>query len=169
MAVVEKFLGRRIEIPEDCRYAIKQGLWARCLDETIVFGLTEPGLVLSGGIKDIEWLVDEDKTVAANEAVAFAITGKIQYIDTPVAGKVQFNRIVRANPNQIASDPYGQGWLFLIRPQADMDRLYHALPSWETYLESLRYTEGFKNPEGKKGGVSGICKAVYIGIGEQKI
>ena len=37
------------------------------------------------------------------------------------------------------------------------------------YIESLKGTEGFKNPEGLKGGVSGICKAVYTGIGEQKI
>jgi len=37
------------------------------------------------------------------------------------------------------------------------------------YLQSLKATDGYKNPEGRKGGVSGICKAVYSGIREQKM
>ena len=41
--------------------------------------------------------------------------------------------------------------------------------SAEEYAESLGTTEGARNPEGLKGGVSGICKAVYTGIGEQKL
>ena len=169
MAFVEKFLGRQVEIPEDRRFALKQGLWGKMVDQNIVFGMTQPALVLSGGVKDVDWLVEEDISVAANEAVVFAITGKILYIDAPIQGKVQFNRIVKENPARVADDPYGDGWLFLIQPEKDIDTLYYSLASWEAYLESLRGTEGFKNPEGKKGGVSGICKAVYTGIGEQKI
>jgi hypothetical protein len=38
-----------------------------------------------------------------------------------------------------------------------------------TYLKNLQNSEGFKNPEGLKGGVSGVCKAVYSGIRMQKI
>lgn len=169
MAVIEKFLGHRVEIPEDRRYHTKQGLWGRCVDQTIVFGLTQPVLVLSGGVKDIDWLVDDNQTVRAGESVVFAITGKIMYVDTPFAGSVQFNHITRKNPPLIMSDPYGQGWLFLIQPEGDPDRLYQTLASPEIYLESLKGTEGFKNPDGIKGGVSGICKAVYTGIGDQKI
>ncbi len=169
MAVIEKFLGRQVEIPEDRRYALKHGLWGKIMDNAVAFGLTQPALVLSGGVKDVDWLVEEDTPVAANEAVIFAITGKILYIDTPVPGRVQFNRIIKENPSRIVEDPYGEGWLFLVQPEKDIDTLYHTLASWETYLESLRGSEGFKNPEGKKGGVSGICKAVYTGIGTQKI
>jgi hypothetical protein len=51
----------------------------------------------------------------------------------------------------------------------DIDTAYRSLVSAESYIETLRNTEGFKNPEGIKGGVSGICKAVYSGIGQQKI
>jgi len=29
MAFIEKFLGKRVEIPEDRRYYTKQGLWAK--------------------------------------------------------------------------------------------------------------------------------------------
>ncbi|MBW1776830.1 MAG: hypothetical protein JRI76_10870 [Deltaproteobacteria bacterium] len=169
MTVVEKFLGVRVEIPEDRRYALKQGLWGKVMDNAIAFGLTQPALVLSGGVKGVDWLVEEDTPVAANEATVFAITGKILYIDTPVSGRVQFNRMIKENPSRIAEDPYGEGWLFLVRPEKDIDTLYNTLAPWDAYLESLKGSEGFKNPEGKKGGVSGICKAVYTGIGAQKI
>jgi hypothetical protein len=39
----------------------------------------------------------------------------------------------------------------------------------QNYEEALKNLEGFKNPEGLQGGVSGICIAVYSGIREQKI
>ena len=169
MAVIQKFLGKTVEIPEDRYYSSKQGLWGRQEDRTIVFGLTQPALVLMGGIKDVDWLLEEGQMVLADESVAFAITGKILYIDTPVAGKVHYNKITAGNPAQINADPYGQGWLFRIKPHGDIATAYRSLVSAELYIGTLRNTEGFKNPEGIKGGVSGICKAVYSGIGQQKI
>lgn len=169
MAVIQKFLGKTVDIPEDRHYCLKQGLWGKIEDQTIAFGLTQPALVLMGGVKDVDWLVEEGQMVQAGESVAFAITGKILYIDTPVAGALRYNPITVGNPAQINSDPYGQGWLFRIKPVGDIDSAYRSLVSAEFYLDSLRNTEGFKNPEGIKGGVSGICKAVYSGIGQQKI
>ena len=59
MAAVEKFLGKRVNIPEDRRYDPKQGLWGKQIDEIILFGMTEPALVLMGGVKDLDWLVEE--------------------------------------------------------------------------------------------------------------
>lgn len=169
MAVIEKFLGKRVEIPADRRYDVKQGLWGRCVDQAIVFGLTQPALVLHGGVKDVDGLVDEDRTVQKGEAILFVITGKILYLEAPAAGNVRFNATIRDKLPLIASDPYGQGWLFSIQPIGELDQEYRALSSAEAYFEKLRHTEGFKNPKGLKGGVSGICKAVYTGIGEQKI
>jgi hypothetical protein len=57
----------------------------------------------------------------------------------------------------------------LVQPDSDIDQAYQSLVSTEQYVENLRTSEGFKNPDGLKGGVSGICKAVYSGIGQQKI
>lgn len=37
------------------------------------------------------------------------------------------------------------------------------------YAQSLKTSEGLMNPEGIKGGVSGMCKAVYGGIRSQRI
>lgn len=169
MAVIEKFLGKQVEIPEDRRYDVKQGLWAKSDEDAIVFGFSQPALVLSGGIKDIDWLVDENQSVRKSEAILFAITGKIMYIESPVAGGIIFNKIVKENISLITNDPYGEGWLFRIRPDGGLDGTYETLPVPREYLDKLSLSEGLKNPQGLKGGVSGICKAVYTGIGEQKI
>lgn len=169
MAVIEKFLGQRIEIPDDCRFDVKQGLWGRCVDDTIVFGFTQAALVLSGGIKDMDPLVEAKQIVQQGQSILFVITGKILYLEAPAGGEVHFNNVVLKEPSRIAADPYAQGWLFSIKAEGGADPLNQSLAPLGTYLESLRHSEGFKNPEGLKGGVSGICKAVYTGIGAQKI
>ena len=169
MAFIEKFLGQRVEIPEDLRYDFKQGLWARCVDQAIVFGLSQPALVLLGGVKDLDALVEQNQKVNQGDSILFAITGKILYLEAPVSGEVQLNKLAMNNPSVIAADAYGKGWLFLMLPDGDLEQVYRSLPSAQMYLQKLRHSEGLKNPEGVKGGVSGICKAVYTGIGQQKL
>jgi glycine cleavage system H lipoate-binding protein len=168
MAVIEKFLGQRVEIPEDRRYHPKQGLWAKEQDDDLVFGLTQPALILAGGVNDLDWLVDDRVTVAQGQDVVFLITAKILYISAPVAGVVFFNPEAKQNPSLAAKDHYDTGWLFRIRPESEINAARQSLADVQAYIESLKGTEGFKNPEGLKGGVSGICKAVYSGISQQK-
>ena len=169
MAIIEKFLGKRVEVPQDRRYHVKQGLWAKKSDDAIVFGFSQPALVLIGGIKDIDWLVEDGAEVMSGDSIVFAITGKILYIDAPIDGCIQYNETHQEEFTQISDDPYGHGWLFMIQPQGSIEEVYMSMSSPENYLKSLQATEGLKNPEGLKGGVSGICKAVYTGIGDQKL
>ena len=169
MAFIEKFLGKRVEIPEDRRYNAKQGLWAKSDGQEIVFGLSEPALVLMGGLNDVDWLVNQGDTVEKGEAVLFAITGKILYLDAPVGGDIHFNPEVKHDSTLVLKDPYTRGWLFKIIPKEDAEQELKTLADGPEYVESLKTSEGAKNPEGLKGGVSGICKAVYTGIREQKL
>ena len=169
MVDIEKFLGQHIEIPDDRKYYAKQGLWAKPQGGEIVFGFTEPALVLAGGVNDLDWLVDEEIPVKQGQDVIFAITGKISYIDTPLTGTIFFNPEVKQNPALAGDDPYGKGWLFKIKPDTDSDESSRCALDAIGYIERLKGTDGFKNPEGLKGGVSGICKAVYSGIRDQKI
>ena len=169
MAVIEKFLGQRVEFPEDRKYYAKQGLWAKSDNDDIVFGFTEPALVLAGGVNDLDWLVSEEVSVKQGQDVVFVITGRILYIDTPLNGTISFNPEVKQNLSLAVEDPYGKGWLFRIKPDADLKESYQTAMDAKGYAESLKGTDGFKNPEGIKGGVSGICKAVYSGIRDQKI
>ncbi|MBT8371827.1 MAG: hypothetical protein KJO34_12750 [Deltaproteobacteria bacterium] len=169
MAVIEKFLGQRVEIPADRKYYTKQGLWAKPEDQDMVFGFTQPALVLAGGINDLDWLVSENVSVTQGQDVVFVITGKILYVDTPLRGIISFNPEVKQNLSLALEDPYGKGWLFRIKPDTDMTEADHTATDAKGYTESLKETDGFKNPDGLKGGVSGICKAVYSGIRDQKI
>lgn len=169
MAVIEKFLGQRVSIPDKLRYDIKQGLWAKKEGADAVFGLTEPALVLQGGVNDLDWLVTDGAAVGANQDVAFAITGKILYISAPLAGLISLNPEAKRFPARLKEDPYGSGWLFRLAIEAEADQAFFRLADAGAYLESLKDTDGCKNPEGRKGGVSGICKAVYSGIREQKM
>jgi len=169
MTIIEKFLGQCVDIPDNLHYDVKQGLWGKAVDDTIVFGFTQPAIILSGGIKDMDPLVDQNHKVHRGQSILFVITGKILYLEAPVDGDVVFNNLVVDDPSRIIADPYAHGWLFRIKTEERADRLLECLASAEDYFQSLRNSEGLKNPEGLKGGVSGICKAVYTGIGEQKI
>jgi glycine cleavage system H protein len=169
MAVIEKFLGQRVEIPEDRKYYVKQGLWAKLDGDDMVFGFTEPALVLAGGVNDLDWLVSAEASVKQGQDVVFVITGRILYIDTPLTGTIFFNPEVKQNLSLAIKDPYGKGWLFRIKPDGGLTESNQSGLNAEGYAESLKSSDGFKNPEGIKGGVSGICKAVYSGIRDQKI
>jgi len=169
MVSIDRFLGKRVEVPEDRRYYSKQGLWAKRDGPHLVFGFTEPGLVLMGGLNDLEPLVADGQKVHKGESVFFAITGKILYLDAPVKGTIYFHPEIKQMPAVIAQDPYERAWLFKIRPDGDLETAYQSLDTAQSYAESLKASEGAKNPEGIKGGVSGICKAVYSGIREQKL
>jgi glycine cleavage system H protein len=169
MVIIEKFLGKRLEIPEDRRYYIKQGLWAKQDEGVIVFGLSEPALILAGGLKDLDWLVTEGHGVQQGATVIFAITGKILYLDSPMKGEIHFNNEAKHAPELVLGDPYDQGWLFKLKSGEESEKDFHRLAEASAYAESLKNSEGCKNPEGLKGGVSGMCKAVYGGIVAQKI
>lgn len=169
MAVVEKFLGTRVNIPDDRRYLAKQGLWAKSDEAFILFGLTEPALVLAGGINDLDWLVSNGQLVSKGETVIFCITGKILYMDAPVAGTFHFNENVRQNTSIIMDDPYENGWMFKIKSEQPVEETLGQFLGVDDYIQSLKGTDGHKNPDGLIGGVSGICKAVYTGIRSQKI
>jgi len=169
MASIEKFLGKHVEIPEDRRHNGRQGLWAKPDGQEIVFGFTEPSLVLIGGINGLEWIASEGEGVRKGETVLFAITGKISYMDAPTGGVIHFNPKAKQDPSLVSRDPYGEGWLFRIRPDQPGVDVLDEFVNAADYLEGLKGTEGCKNPDGLKGGVSGICKAVYSGIREQKL
>jgi glycine cleavage system H lipoate-binding protein len=69
MAIIEKFLGQTVCIPDELRYDVKQGLWVKKEGADAILGLTEPALVLNGGINDFDWLVTEGADVSENQDV----------------------------------------------------------------------------------------------------
>src|SRR4030067_2154263 len=100
MLVVEGFNGYRLEIPEDRYYLPGIELWVHTREENLlVFGLTQAGVILAGGVTSLEFLVEEGQSVSDGEAVAFAVTSKVKYIDSPLAGVIfNLNRAVIDHP-----------------------------------------------------------------------
>jgi glycine cleavage system H lipoate-binding protein len=169
MAFIERFLGKRVEFPEDRVYDSRQHLWAIQKGDDLVFGLTAPGLLLMGGLKDLDWLAAEGESIHAGQEVVFAITGKILYLHSPVSGRIHFNDAVKAWLGLVSEDPYEKGWIFRVEGRGSAEEPIRNLVDFRAYGELLKGTEGCRNPEGVKGGVSGICKAVYSGIHEQEL
>jgi hypothetical protein len=58
-------------------------------------------------------------------------------------------------------------WVYTVRSKR-VERNMAEMENFE-YTEALKFSEGRKNTQGLKGGVSGIGKAVYTGIREQKM
>lgn len=164
MAVIEKFLGVRVTIPENLAYLPQQGLWAKAQQERIVFGFTEPALTLSGGLNRLDWLVEQAQVVASGETIVFAMTERIVYLDASAKGVVQFNDSLKEAPVLAQKDPYGQGWLFKLLPSDGVDQLMEMFVKARHYIQRLRNSEGFRNPQGLKGGGPCACKALYASI-----
>ncbi len=90
MLIVEGFNGFRVEIPEDRYYLSGPDLWIQPQNESkaLVFGLTRAGVILAGGVVSLEYLVEEGQVVSSGDAVAFAVTNKVKYIEAPLAGHI---------------------------------------------------------------------------------
>src|SRR5665811_1606781 len=83
-------------------------------------GLTEPGIALTGGLVDLEVLVETGAAIVSGEEVAFATTRKaIKYFLSPVAGRVTAVNSA-ADADAANGSPYST-WLFLMElsPGAD--------------------------------------------------
>lgn len=159
---VKNFLGHEITLPEDRAYLPEEGVWVKEESDGLLHvGLTEPALLLMGGIRQVESLVEDKVVIAAGETVCLALTGKLKYIASPASGRVTF---AHPGPN-LNKDPYGVALFSLADTDTDLSRLTDAAG----YAKALGFSEGARNPEGHKGGVSSICKALYWGIGQQEI
>jgi len=162
---VENFLGQELALPEDFLYDPGEGLWARELEDgRMAFGITEPALLMAGAVRQVEILVEDGSEVEAGDTVLLALTSRLKYVATPVSGTVHFPDMADLAA-RLAEATYDTT-LFLIKVGRHGT---HGLLDANDYAESLRATEGARNPGGAKGGVSPTCKAVYMGLGEQKL
>jgi glycine cleavage system H lipoate-binding protein len=66
--------------------------------------------------------------------VAFAITGKILYLSTPLAGRIFFNPDAKERAVGLKEDPYGIGWLFRVKIEADSDQAFSRLADAGDYI-----------------------------------
>lgn len=170
MLIIEGFNGQRIEIPEDRYFLPGPELWIQPQDggKILLHGLTQAGLILSGGVISLEYLVEEGQVVSSGETVAFAVTNKVKYIETPLPGRIlNLNSLLTDNPRLFQEDPYGRAWIFSLQLPNPIDLSAHLLNPM-SYRDRLLQSEACGNPRGLKGGASPTCRTIYSGIRSQK-
>ena len=118
-----------LNIPDSLKYSLTHSWLDTQTDGTIRVGITDPAQARLGEILFVE-LPRSGHTYASGEECGVLETiNKNRDIFCPVDGKViDVNHALEENPELINIDPYQSGWLFIIRPQADLtgDELLNA-------------------------------------------
>lgn len=127
-------------VPEDLRYSVDHQ-WVRVEGDLLRVGITEFAQEALGEVTMVQ-VADLQTTVGAGDEMgeieAFkAMTDLYMPVDATV---VESNAALNATPTAVNSDPYGQGWLCLVRPASatDLDSLLDA----QAYRELIGYTNG---------------------------
>ncbi|MEJ2095196.1 MAG: glycine cleavage system protein GcvH [Gammaproteobacteria bacterium] len=116
-------------IPDDLKYSPAH-TWVELLEDGLVrVGITDHAQTELGDIVFVE-LPELEKSYSAGEECAVVESVKsASDIYCPVLGEiVDINNEREDNPEKINVDPYGLGWIFIIKPddEADLDELIDA-------------------------------------------
>jgi glycine cleavage system H protein len=127
--------------PAELRYT-KTHEWVKKLpDGTVVVGITDHAQHALGDLVFAE-VPEAGRSVGASEACAVVESVKAASdVYSPIAGEVLGgNSALADTPEKINADPYGDGWLFKLRPAnaADVDALLDAV----AYAKHLDETAG---------------------------
>ena|ERR1700729_1594431 len=105
------------KLPADLRYT-KSHEWVRSLDDgTLEIGITDHAQHALGDLVFVE-VPEAGRAVKAGEACAVVESVKAASdVYAPLAGEVTAgNPKLAQEPETVNSDPYGQGWLWRLRP-----------------------------------------------------
>ncbi len=109
---------RGCRLPEDLYYLVEKHVWARLEAEGRVrVGLTDVAQSLAKTIITVR-AKGVGKTLARTQSAGTVESGKwVGPVPAPVSGEiVEVNAALGATPSLINSDPYGEGWLLVMRP-----------------------------------------------------
>jgi glycine cleavage system H protein len=114
------------EIPSDLKYT-KDHEWVRETDDgTLVIGITDHAQTALGDLVFVE-LPEVEAGVAAGDACAVVESVKAASdVYSPLSGEIsEVNSALADAPELVNSDPYGEGWLFRLRPASptELDEL----------------------------------------------
>ena len=110
-----------MNFPNDVKYT-KEHEWIRQEGDVAYVGITDYAQEQLGDIVFVD-IQTVGETLAADE-----VFGTIEVVKTisdlflPVAGEVlEQNEALEEQPELVNKDPYGEGWLIKIKPDADAD------------------------------------------------
>jgi glycine cleavage system H protein len=125
-----------LNLPTDVRYS-EDHEWARKEGENIKIGISDYAQDQLGDIVFVE-LPEVGSTFALGDEFGTLESVKaVSELFMPIAGEiVAINEGLEDVPEQVNSDPYGEGWMIIIKPDNDED--FGAMKDQETYLTMLK-------------------------------
>ncbi len=116
-------------VPEELKYSKSHEWVRREADGTVTVRITEHAQELLGDMVFVE-LPETGRAVAAEEDCAVVESVKAASdVYAPIAGEVtEVNSTLEDSPEIVNQDPYGEGWLFRMKPadEAEIDGLLDA-------------------------------------------
>ncbi|QPN61922.1 glycine cleavage system protein GcvH [Synechococcus sp. CBW1004] len=105
-----------LSFPDDCRYADSHE-YVRTQGETLRIGISAFAVDQLGDIVFVE-LPEVGATITAGQSFGSVESVKaVEDLMAPVSGVVEArNEGVLSDPETLQNDPYGEGWLLLVRP-----------------------------------------------------
>ena len=123
-------------VPSELKYVASHE-WLRMEDDgTITIGITDHAQEALGDIVYVE-LPDVGDTIAVDDEVAVVESVKAASdVYAPITGEVvAINEALEDDPEVINTDPYGEGWMYRIKPDNADD--FDSLLSAEEYQADL--------------------------------
>ncbi len=129
----------QLNLPDDLKYS-KEHEWTKTEGEQIRIGITDFAQDQLGDIVFVE-LPEEGASFARNDEFSTLESVKaVSEVYMPVGGTVvAVNSNLEDKPELVNQDPYGQGWLILLKPDnpAELDELMDK----GAYLDMLKGEE----------------------------
>ena len=105
-----------LSIPDDCRYADSHE-YVRSEGDTVRVGISAFAVDQLGDIVFVE-LPEVGSSVS--QGASFGSVESVKAVEdllAPLSGTVEArNEAVLASPEELQNDPYGEGWLLVVRP-----------------------------------------------------
>ncbi|MCT0198432.1 glycine cleavage system protein GcvH [Synechococcus sp. CS-1325] len=117
-----------LSYPDDCRYADSHE-YARLEGDLVRVGISAFAVQQMGDIVFVEL---PEVGASLERGASFGSVESVKAVEdvyAPISGTVEVrNEAVLSSPEDIQSDPFGEGWLLLIRPNtaAELDDLLDA-------------------------------------------
>jgi glycine cleavage system H protein len=105
-----------LSFPDDCRYADSHE-YARAEGELVRVGISSFAVDQLGDIVFVE-LPEVGAAISAGSSFGSVESVKaVEDVIAPISGTIEArNEGVLASPEELQNDPYGEGWLLLVRP-----------------------------------------------------
>jgi glycine cleavage system H protein len=124
-------------VPKDLKYS-REHEWVRQSDAVVVVGLTDYAQRQLGDIVYVEMPKIGERLEAGDPFGSVESVKAVSEVYTPVTGQIiEVNEEINVDPENINTDPYGDGWLIKIR-MADANQATGLLTAAEytAYLQN---------------------------------